>query len=1567
MAHLQALDVRLAADGERLRINAPAGKLSAELRQRIAAQKQTILALLNGADAVAPIPRLGENEPAPLSFAQERLWFMEQWAPGSAVFNLCRATRIHGPLDAAALQSSFNELVRRHEALRTRFIVVDGRPSQCVQPHEEFSLESVDLRSFAGGQQEIEAVRLAREVAQAVFNLADDRLLRVRVLRLADAEHILVFATHHLVADAWSMGILARELWTLYENFCSGQSRPLFEPACRYRDYAAWQRARLKGDALEAEIEYWRERLVGAPPLDLPTDRPRPRLPSFAGAKVPLTLSEALTGRLNELSWREGATLFMTLLATFQLLLGRYSGQEDIVVGAPAADRETRAVDGVVGLFVNTLALRTDLSGAPSFRELLGRVRDVCLGAYTHQAVPFEILVQHLAPQRELNRQPLFQVMFVLQNTPAQLVAPAGLALQPFEIDSAAAQFDLSLYLRERRGRLIGFLEYTTELFDRATVTRIAGHFQTLLEGIVAGPDRSIAALPLLSAAERKQLIAEWNDTAADCPSDACIHELFEAQAARTPERIALECAGEKWTYRELNCRSNHAARELRKLGVKKERLVGVMADRSMETTATLLGILKAGGAYVPLDPAYPKERLEFMLSDSRAAVLIAQEKYAGRVGDFSAKQVSMDQLLRGRSGDATNLMKSARPENAACVIYTSGSSGTPKGVIALHRGALNRFAWMWRRYPFGNDDKSCQKTSLSFIDSVWEMFGALLQGVPTAIVPDSAAKEPALLIAYLSEHGVTRLVAVPSLLEEILNCRAAPHRLPALRYCFSSGEVLPADLARKFRATLPSCRLINLYGSTEVAGDVAYYEVGGDRSPSIPIGRPIDNTQLYLLDGRMVPVPIGVRGELYVGGENLARGYLRRPELTTAKFVANPFGTATRARLYRTGDLARYRADGNVEYLGRVDLQVKIRGCRIEIGEIEIALGRHPDVRECLVASGVEPGNSKLESSLTAYVVPRARRPAAGELRAFLIDRLPEFMLPARFVFLETLPRLPNGKIDRRALPVPVASSARPMLSEPRSELEALVAQVWRLALRVETLGIEDDFFALGGHSLLAGEVAVRLCDALNRPVSARDLFAAPRLADFTAVLEKMFEEGSGKELPSIEPAPGNRGLPLSLGQEPLFLFSQLFGGGDFLNMPYAYRLNGPLDLSALQRALDEIVRRHAVLRAGFRETENGPRSFIRRRLQPKLRLIDLTRLPQLKREAELERISKQDAAQSFDAGEPPLLRVKLVRLAGERHVLLVTMHHLITDQRSMGIFRSELVALYEAFSKDRPSPLPELKIQFADFARWQKESLSAGLFQRQISYWKKRLDGLGPPLDFRGGKNGKKPHYHSSRRPTDIEDGLFSGVKEFAREQNCTPFMVFVTALNVLLHRYTGREDIRIGTLAANRDAPGTEGLIGYFVNALVLRTRVAGNMTFTELLRAVRENCIGAYAHQEVPFEYLETLVERKPKKNSAPLYQVMLNYRNQATTAQQANGLTIASWEGNNRLGDPGIEISRLDVNFHLRELPTKVTGAVNYKTDLFDAAAIARLLKNYSAILAQMVTDCDRPIGDIALL
>ncbi len=864
--------------------------------------------------------------------------------------------------------------------------------------------------------------------------------------------------------------------------------------------------------------------------LDLPADHRRPARQSFRGGRQAIALSTSLTAALNELSRREGVTPFMTLLAAFQVLLSRYSGQEDIVVGAPAANRPRTEFEGLIGFFVNTLVLRTDLSGRPTFSELLRRVREVCLDGDAHQEIPFEKLVAELNIRRELSRNPLFQAMLVLQNTPVAAPQPADLSLTPMEIEKPTAQVDLSLYLRERAGRLIGYFEYAADLFERATIERMAGHFQILLANIVEQPESSIATLPMITDAERHQLLIAWNDTAAGYPREACIHELFEAQVERTPDALALEYEDVRITYRELNRRANRLARYLRQLGVGPEKLVGVMLDRSVDMVASVLAVLKAGGAYLPLDPAYPKARLEFVLADANAAILLTQKKYQGLMVNYGGNIVYVDRLrLRHGEGDS-DLKIEVSAENAAYVIYTSGSTGTPKGVIGLHRGAINRFSWMWKAYPFDAAEKNCQKTSLSFVDSIWEIFGALLQGVPTVIVPDAVAKEPQLLVRYLFERKVTRLVAVPSLLKGILDqCPDVKAQLPQLRYCFSSGEALSTSLAARFREQLPKCRLINLYGSSEVSADVTCYELEAvSDDAAIPIGRPIQNTQLYLLDRDLQPVPVGVRGEIYIGGDNLARGYLHRRELTAERFVANPFDKNASPYLFRSGDLARYRADGNLEFLGRADNQVKIRGCRIELSEVEAALARHPGVRECLVAvsertAGDEPckiQDANFAGSLTAYVVAVKRAASLGDLRSFLKRQLPEFMIPANFVRLDALPLTPNGKLDRRALPLPrqAGFGADHGAIEPRTEIESLVAQIWSEALNLPKIGVDDNFFELGGHSLLAAQIVAQLRAALDRPVSLHHLFEAPTVAGMAENIERSIRAEAAAELPAIK-----------------------------------------------------------------------------------------------------------------------------------------------------------------------------------------------------------------------------------------------------------------------------------------------------------------------------------------------------------------------------------------------------------------------------------------------------------------
>jgi amino acid adenylation domain-containing protein len=960
---------------------------------------------------------------------------------------------------------------------------------------------------------------------------------------LSEQEHLLLRVVHNIVLDGWSSGIFDSELCIAYNAFLTGHEPELPELPIQYADYAAWQREWLRGEVLEEQLAYWKSRLSDVSTLELPTDRPRPTVASDRGAHLTFELPAPLTGALKALGQREGATLFMTLLAAFQVLLHRYSGQEDIAVGAPIAGRTHRETEGLIGFFVNTLVLRTDASGDPAFRELLARVRENALAAYAHQDLPFEKLVEELAPARDLSRNPLFQVMFALQNAPGATLALEGLEVSRQPLEGHTAKFDLYLAVREAPSGLRMSWEFSTDLFDASTIERMARHFGRLLEAIVADPEQRIGELPLLDAAERRQLLVEWNNTEADYPRDRCIHELFEAQSARTPDAVAVVFEERQLTYAELNARASELAQHLMILGVGPEVLVGICLERSLESIVGMLGILKAGGAYVPLDPGYPREHLAFMLHDTQAPVLLTREGLLGQLPQYEGRILCLDRdwpqiSAHNQDGDL-HIRMAARPEpevNGAYVIYTSGSTGLPKGVVGLHQGIVNRLSWMWKDIPFDPGEVFCQKTSLTFVDSVCEIFGPLLQGFPLVVVSDACVKDPRRLVEILSTRHVTRIVVVPSLLRALLETYDdLGDRLPRLTLWVTSGEALSPELLRPFRKQLPHSRLLNLYGSSEVAADVTCYDTAATRShSSVPIGRPIANTRVYILDRHGEPVPVGVPGELYVAGAGLARGYLNRPELTAEKFLPDPFSAVPGARLYRTGDRARYRPDGNIEYLGRIDDQVKIRGFRVELGEVEAALAEHPAVCQAVVLARDDALGDK---RLVAYVVLDTDRSLdQSTVRTELRSRLPDYMIPSHFITLPALPLTPHGKCDRMALTKMegVVLAVGTEYVAPRNELEYQLTAIWQKVLDQERVGIHDNFFDLGGHSLLAARLAVEIEKLLHRKLPIAILFQSPTVESLARWLT---EENWAPQWSSL--------VPLQpLGSRPPFFLMHGWGG---------------------------------------------------------------------------------------------------------------------------------------------------------------------------------------------------------------------------------------------------------------------------------------------------------------------------------------------------------------------------------------------------------------------------------------
>ncbi|MBR8837985.1 MAG: amino acid adenylation domain-containing protein [Stigonema ocellatum SAG 48.90 = DSM 106950] len=1132
LSYLNSLDIKIWLEEQKLRYQAPKGVMTSEIKEEIATRKPEIIAFLKQAKtpssaaelAIIPVSR---DEDLPLSFAQQRLWFLHQLSPDSTAYNLLEALLLEGSFNLVALEQSLSELIRRHEVLRTTFPMVEGKPIQRIAPPRAVTLPILDLQGLSTEEQTAQFRQMAIAASLKPFDLAEEPLVQFTLLKLSDQEYVLLLKMHHIIYDGWSLSIFFRELSQLYTAFAKGLPSPLTELPIQYVDFAVWQRQWLTGEVLDRQLNYWREQLAGLTPvLELPTDYPRPPVQTFLGGVECFQLDSALTQRLKQLSQQLDATLFMTLLAAFLVLISRYSGQLDLVVGSPIANRNSKSVEQLMGFFANTLALRGDLSGNPSFRDFHAQVRQTTLSAYAHQDLPFEMLVEKLQLDRDLSRNPLVQVMFSLQNTPQSSANLSGLTIQnmPLPLD-VRVRFDLEVNYWEIPGGLEGVWCYNTDLFDATTITRIGEHFQTLLKAIVANPEVRISELPLLSQAERHQLLVEWNDTQADYPQDKCIHQLFESQVQRTPNAVAVVFEDQQLTYGELNSRANQLAHYLQTLGVKPDVLVGICVERSLLMIVGLLGILKAGGAYVPIDPDYPQERLSFMLEDAYVSVLLSQKHLVEKLPEHEAQLVCLDtdwHLIAQSSQD--NPITDVLSCNLAYVIYTSGSTGQPKGVEVVHRG-VNRLLFGVNYVELDATQKFLQMAPISFDASTFEIWGALLHGALCVLFSVSipTAKN---LRDEIHKHGITILWLTAALFNSIID--DDEKALSGIGQLLIGGEALSVAHVKRASQTLPLTQIINGYGPTESTTFSCCYPIPRQLETtieSISIGRPIANTQIYILDEYLQPVPVGVPGELHIGGAGLARGYLNRPELTQEKFIPNPFNKSKvksqKSKLYKTGDLARYLPDGNIEYLGRIDNQVKIRGFRIELGEIEAVLSQHGDVQvSCVIVREDTPG----EKRLVAYIVPQPQvTPTTSELRQFLSNKLPGYMVPNAFVILESLPLTQNGKVDRRALKAPSHTSDLDQFVEPRNQLELQLVQIWSKILKVDLVGVQDNFFDLGGHSLLAPYLMAEIKQQFGKDIPIVTLFQNPTIEQLATIIQKDSDCADSSCLVAIQPNGSN------------------------------------------------------------------------------------------------------------------------------------------------------------------------------------------------------------------------------------------------------------------------------------------------------------------------------------------------------------------------------------------------------------------------------------------------------------
>jgi len=1513
------------------------GSLSAQQKKALAVMlKQQGINLFE----IAPVFKRQEGEPLRLSYAQERQWFLWQLEPQSTAYQVPRALRLSGHLDVPALQRSFDTLVARHESLRTHLQEDGDSALQIIVEQVQVDIALVDAR-----ESDLKGL-VEAEIAQP-FDLQQGPLLRVKLLRLAPQEHVLVLVQHHIVSDGWSMQVMVDELVQLYAANVQGRDLQLPDLPIQYADYALWQRSWMEAGERERQLGYWTGMLGSEQPiLEMPMDRPRPAVQSYRGARLDLALEASLVTGLKALAQREGVTIFMLLLASFQAVLHRYSGQGDIRIGVPVANRNRVETERLIGFFVNTQILKADIDGQMTFRQLLQQTRQRAVEAQAHQDLPFEQLVEALQPERSLSYNPLFQVMFNHQtDTQGGGGSVTGLHVQGLEWESKTSQFDLNLDTQESADGIQASLTYATDLFDAPGLERFLAHWHRLLHQVVQDCNRRVGELPLLDDTQWQQLMRDWNQTYQAPPQNVGVHRLLETQALACPQATALVCNGQALSYAELNQRANRLAHRLRAAGVGPDSLVAVALDRSVDMVLALLATLKAGGAYVPLDPQFPADRLAFMLEDSRAHVLLTAGNLHERLPLAADQQV----LFMGEHEDAhyssDNPDVELIDEHLAYVIYTSGSTGKPKGVMVRH-GALDSFTQgMVQTLNIDATARLLSLTTFSFDIFALELYVPLSVGATVVVADKDVAQDPEAILSLLHAHSINVVQATPSTWRMLLDSerRALLHGVQ----CLCGGEALPADLAERMLAQQGA--VWNLYGPTETTIWSAAHPLV---EPLPFVGRPIANTSLFILNAQLAPCPVGVSGELLIGGVGLARGYHGRAALTAERFVPDPFA-CNGQRLYRTGDLARYREEGVVEYIGRVDHQVKVRGFRIELGEIEACLREQLAVREAVVVAE--------HDQLLAYViahqpVPEEQQASLREqLKAALREQLPDYMVPAYLVFLQRMPLTPNGKLDRKALPKPDAAALQKRFVPPITARECQVAAIWAEVLGLAQVGLEDHFFEVGGHSLLATRVVSRVRQALGIEVPLKALFEQPVLGRFVQALST-----GALDSPPIIRLGRDQPLALSYAQERQWFLWQLEPQSAAYHIPAALRLRGALDDEALQRSFDGLLERHESLRTVF--ALDGERT-VQRIAPPSALLIDRESLHSDEPVA-LKALVEAEIARPFDLCKGPLLRVKLLRLAVDDHVLVLVQHHIISDAWSMEVMVEELVQSYGAFSQGLELRLPALPVQYADYAVWQRGWMEAGEQARQLTYWRERLAGEQPvlelPLDH---PRPAMQSHRGARLDLAFDTALANELQALAQSQGVTLFMLLLASFQTLLYRYSGQSDIRVGVPIANRNRVETERLIGFFVNTQVLKADISGELSFAELLQQVKHAALDAQAHQDLPFEQLVEALQPERSLSHSPLFQVMFNHQTDARGEpgmQSVPGLQVEglAWDSHT---------AHFDLSLDTQASADGLWASLTYATDLFDALTIERMAQHWLGVLQAVVKTPSQQIARLPLL
>lgn len=1488
----------------------------------------------------------------PASHGQKALWYLYSLSPESSAYHIACAVQIQTKLNLAALQQATQILVDRHPALRTTFFVQNGRVVQ--QVHEEITacFSTQDVSDW----DESTLKTHLHEEAKRPFDIERDTLLRIRLFTRPGKDDVLLLVAHHIITDLWSLANIINELGKLYKQGSVGIPARLPSPSMQYADYVHWQTQMLSSEQGNRLWAYWQETLSGnLPVLNLPTDRTRPPFQTYHGASITFKLPATLTAKFKALSHNYKTTLYTTLLAAFQILLHRYSGQTDIIVGSPTTGRSQAAWAKLIGYFVNPIVIRGNLTGNPTFLEYLAQVRQTVLDALAHQDYPFPLLVEKLQPERDPSRSPIFQAMFALQTTPAlddkNLAAFTinglnaqmdieGIVLNAYTLELQTTQFDLTLMMAEIDEDLAASFQYSTDLFDEPTIARMTRHFQTLLEGIVSNPKQRVSDLPLLTKSERQQLLNNWNDTHEEhLNNHLTIHELFEAQVRKSPDSIAVLFNEEQISYDELNARANQLAGYLRHLGIGPEDRVAVYMERSIEMIIAILGILKSGGAYVPVDPDYPKERVVFMLADTQAPVTITQQQLWFENTTLKTQVIFIETIGPIIAQQArSNLTNRTLVGNLSYVLYTSGSTGQPKGVAIIHRSVTALITWAAKIVSPQDIQGVLAGTSFCFDLSVYELFLPLSQG-GTVVLAHNVLH----LLSLPFRHAVTLINSVPSVIDELLKAAEIPD---SVRVVNLAGEPLKRSLVQKVYEHKNVRDVYNLYGPSE---DTTYSTfarlVCEDNIGEPTIGKPIANTEVYVLDAYLNPVPIGVPGELYLSGDGLARGYLRRSSLTAKRFIPNPYSQKPGSRLYRTGDLTCYRASGELEFLGRIDHQIKLRGYRIELEEIEAILNQHPNVQMAIVAAKRET------DQLIAYINPQGQKMSSDVYHQYLRKQLPVYMIPSHFVFLETFPLTPNGKVDRKALPTSLVE--RPDLAAgfvvPQAPLESLLADIWCQVLSVEQVGIHDNFFALGGHSLLALQIITRIRERFQVELSMRAFFEMPTVNQVAKILSiTKYRE----TVPEPIPPRGEEFInhtPLSYAQEQLWFLAQLERDNPSYNVSVAVRLSGQLDVGVMKKSLGEIIRRHDALRTYFAMSDGKPVQIISpANEQLPLSIMDFSHLSGSQRTTQVRELIQTQAREPFSLDQGPLLRISILKLDEVTHIIPLTIHHSIVDLWSLKLFIGEIATLYEAFIEEKPSPLPELTIQYPDFAYWQRRWLSGDILNQQLTYWKQQLSdaptAITLPFDY---PRPVEQNFEGATEQIKLPQELCQQLRHLSRESGTTLFMTLLAAYATWLSYYSGQEDIIIGSSVANRKVSQVESLIGFFVNTVAIRAQCKDNDSFLSFLAQIRKTALDAYAHQDVPFARVVEALQLTRDPNHTPVFQVMFDFQEVSLSQIKFSDLTLTPIE-------PEITTAKFDLSMSVREDSSSLTVSLEYKCSLFEASTIKGMISSFEQLLHHIV-------------